>query len=166
MPTKKFTERFALLNGGRRIYLDFLRNLGPQSVLLAFTIVLWHGLEFRRFDASNWFTTSLFFLFLGATALAVYANSTIFYQDCFKDFHEWMRAKEAELLHDRSNRWMFFPKLALSVAREKWVEAFEVVTALFFLQVALSAVIVLASNTASTMIQTSSKHPVAASKAK
>lgn len=87
---KKITERLQLLNDGREHYLNFLRNLTPQIILLS---TVWLASEKFVFppqlDFTNTIQTVTFFTLIGCFALAVYANISRFLDQCFREYEIW-----------------------------------------------------------------------------
>ena len=67
-----------ILSEGRGPFLEFLRNLTPQVLLLAFALTIWVRLDFTSFDLSNWATTLAFYVCITTFVLAVIANMTQF----------------------------------------------------------------------------------------
>lgn len=65
-------------NEGRRPLLDFLRNITPQTLVIALTIVMGNRLDFTVWDWSN-LQATVFFYALAITALLAFAaNLTLF----------------------------------------------------------------------------------------
>lgn len=69
-----------LLGEGRQVFLEFLRNLTPQVLLLAVVLPMGVQLDFRAFDASNWVATLAFFACSATLLLAVLANTIHFFE--------------------------------------------------------------------------------------
>ena len=67
-----------ILGEGRPVFLEFLRNLTPQVLLLAVVLSMWLQIDLRTFDASNWFSTLMFFACTATLFLAVVANTMQF----------------------------------------------------------------------------------------
>jgi len=67
-----------ILKEGRSAFLEFLRNLTPQILLLSLTIVVGNKLNPNEFDLKNWPQTLIFFSFLVMTLLSAIANVTLF----------------------------------------------------------------------------------------
>lgn len=151
----KLSERIQLVNGGRSHYLEFLRNLTPQVVLFSIVLLLGYQLNFTRFDLGNWVPTLMFFILLGAFALAFYANSTLFYEKCFPEWKEWLKKTERSI----ATRGIRGPRRLIAKLKAIWCERFvefvEVVTAIYFLQIALAIVIAMGMHSASTILRAS-----------
>ncbi|MGH8109973.1 MAG: hypothetical protein ACREO1_14795 [Arenimonas sp.] len=75
-----------LLNTGRPAFLEFLRNLTPQTMLISLCLVLWHGLDFSEFDENNWQNTSAFFVIAFISILAFLANTLQFMENASCSF--------------------------------------------------------------------------------
>jgi hypothetical protein len=67
-----------ILTDGRAPFLEFLRNLTPQVILLAVGLRLGAKLHPFNWDPSNWQATSLFIVVIAIWLAAVYANTTTF----------------------------------------------------------------------------------------
>lgn len=67
-----------ILKEGRSAYLEFLRNLTPQALLLSFALVAGRDLQPSCCYPENFKRTAVFFCFLFIWAMAVWANSSIF----------------------------------------------------------------------------------------
>lgn len=70
------------LTSGRVHLLEFLRNLGPQAVLLSLGLLAGIKLDFGKIDLSNWFATGLFWMFILIFCLCAYANISLFIERC------------------------------------------------------------------------------------
>lgn len=103
-----------ILNEGRVAFLDFLRNLTPQVLLFAFALTVWAGLDFTKFDPSNWAMTLGFYICAVTFALAVIANMTQFVESysslALKPISDRM-AKFKEKTDDPRKRQRFLRKL-------------------------------------------------------
>lgn len=150
-PRKKLTDRLELLNDGRPHYLEFLRNLTPQIILLSLALYLMNRLDLSRFDLANSGPTFLFLLFFGAFALAFYANTTLFYERCFSQWRVWLKETQDSLVAQGLTRLKISSAIYLAIWRERFVEVMEVIAVLIFLQVALAAVVVMSAHSASSM---------------
>lgn len=153
MKKQKLTDRLQLFNGGRAHYLEFLRNLTPQIILLSITLLIGAKLDFSRFDIGNWLPTTLFFFLFGSFALAFYANSTLFYERCFSNLIQWRLELFDSLNAQEIKGWRrFFEKLR-ALWKEKLVEALEVMVVIWFFQIAFAIVIVMSLHSASGIWQ-------------
>lgn len=88
--SKSIKERIQLINDGREPYLNFLRNLTPQIILLS---TVWLASEKfvlpPQLDFTNSFQTITFLALVGCFALAVYANTSRFLDQCFNGYEIW-----------------------------------------------------------------------------
>jgi hypothetical protein len=105
MKKKRFIERVQLLNDGRQHYLEFLRNLTSQVVILVAIVVMVGNLYSGRVTFDN--RTALkfitdesiytlimnvsFWITFSTFALAAYANTTLFHNKCFSQLFKWGR---------------------------------------------------------------------------
>lgn len=67
-----------ILKDGRSSYLEFLRNLTPQTVVLSFALIAGYRLELSCCYSENSKQTAIFICFLAIWLLAVWANSSLF----------------------------------------------------------------------------------------
>lgn len=67
-----------ILNEGRSAFLEFLRNLTPQALILSIAIIAGMKLDFTRFNLSNTGPTLIFLSLILIWAMAVWSNSSIF----------------------------------------------------------------------------------------
>lgn len=72
-----------ILGKGRVAFLEFLRNLTPQVLLLVASLSMWVRLDFTQFDLSNWPSTLIFYACLLTLVLAVIANMVQFIEAYF-----------------------------------------------------------------------------------
>jgi hypothetical protein len=75
----KRTQGIRIIGGGCKAYLEFLRNLTPQILLLGFTIHVGKQLSFTSVDFSNWLQTLIFFVLLISFLFAFIINYSVFY---------------------------------------------------------------------------------------
>jgi steroid 5-alpha reductase family enzyme len=138
----KLSKRIYILNGGRGPFLNFLRNLTPQLLLLTSSLLLAKSLDFTRFDWSNWSPTVAFFILLVGFLIAAWINSTDFLRDCLKPVEKWKR-RLGRLLTNRQieGRWPRFVARVAAILRKKKTETFEIFSIVFFLQAAFATVV-------------------------
>lgn len=67
-----------ILGEGRTAFLDFLRNLTPQVLLLSLAFVVGAKLDLDKIDMGNWLHTLVFLSILITAVLAGCANTTLF----------------------------------------------------------------------------------------
>lgn len=72
-----------ILGLGRPAFLEFLRNLTPQVLLLVVSLSLWVRLDFTEFDLSNWPSTLVFYACVLTLVSAVVANMMQFIDNYF-----------------------------------------------------------------------------------
>lgn len=128
-----------LLGNGRQPFLEFLRNLTPQALLLTLTISLWTQLDFGRFDISNWLTTLAFYSCIVTWILAVIANMQQFieaYSPLALAPFEQRMAKGVRRLPNIQARARF---LARSVIRFRWAVASHLVIVMLLVQIGFFA---------------------------
>lgn len=67
-----------ILKEGRSAFLEFLRNLTPQILLLSLCFFMGEKLNFSKIDFNNFPATFIFLFFLFLAILAGWANASIF----------------------------------------------------------------------------------------
>jgi hypothetical protein len=148
MQKRKFTERVQLLGKARAHYLEFLRNLTPQILLFSFVLISGSKLDFAVIDVTNWHGTLLFYLLITYFGLAVYANSSLFYEKCFN--RNSILARRVSLVIKRKkyppHRWAAVQ--LCEVWKRRKVEFIEMLVVFYLLQVALAVVVVIGIRTA------------------
>jgi hypothetical protein len=152
MSGKKFSNRLELLNGGRRAYLEFIRNLTPQAVLCSFVLLLGSKLGFH-YEPDNTILTFLFIIILGAFVVAVHANSTLFYENGFSNWKRWLSKTDGLLKIRRVSLGRRIIAKLIAIWRNRLIEFLEVTVALYFVQVALVIVIFFAMQSASVILK-------------
>ncbi|MEF2266842.1 hypothetical protein V3C40_08610 [Janthinobacterium sp. LS2A] len=82
-----------ILKDGRAFFLEFLRNLTPQILLLSLAFLLGGKLDFAKFDFNNLTSTLAFFFFLLLFGLAAYVNISLYMEKFYpiKRFNRGVR---------------------------------------------------------------------------
>lgn len=131
----------SILGEGRGPFLEFLRNLTPQVLLLAFALSVWVGLDFTTFDLSNWATTLAFYVCAITFVLAVLANMNQFLESyssvALKPIADRM-AKVKTITDDSRKRQRFLRKC---LAHYKWSVVLHVVITLFIIEAGVIAAV-------------------------
>ncbi|AYF20052.1 hypothetical protein ACJO2A_23445 [Vibrio parahaemolyticus] len=143
------------IRSGRKHYLEFLRNLTPQVLLLSFALTVGSRLNFGVFDLSNWLPTAIFFVLLIAFLSAFYANCCQFVAGVYGDFGRWSdKIGRAAASNGRAGRRriMF---IICALWRYKKIVFLEVIFIVFFIQIAFSIVTVSAILAATRQLQLS-----------
>lgn len=130
-----------ILGEGRGPFLEFLRNLTPQVLLLAFALSVWVRLDFTTFDLSNWTTTLAFYVCAITFVLAVIANMNQFLESyssvALKPIAGRM-AKVKTMTNDPRKRQRFLHKC---LAHYKWSVVLHVVIALVIIETGVIAAV-------------------------
>ena len=128
-----------LLGVGRQAFLEFLRNLTPQTLLLTLALVLWTQLDFGKVDISNWASTFAFFSCALTWLFAVLANMTQFiesYSSAALAPIDGRMVKARRRLPDAASRKAF---LWRSVKKFKLVVSLHVITTMLLVQIGFFA---------------------------
>lgn len=123
-----------ILGQARLPFLEFLRNLTPQVLLLAVVLPFWLQLDFTTFDASNWAATLMFFACATTLFLAVVANTLQFvdgYIDVALEEIDRRMAAAKPKLPQLSQRLAYLWRLS---KRSKWKLVFHFGVTLFVAQ--------------------------------
>jgi len=150
----RIRDRLYLLNCGRAFYLEFLRNLTPQIVLLTITFLYGKNLDFSRIDLSNFLPTFVWWVFLGAFMLAFYVNAAIFYEHCFGGWKAWRTRLEKSLT---ARGILGYRRRLIAKMRVTWhfrfVEFIEFLVVFYFFTFAFSAVVIMSYFSAAGMLR-------------
>lgn len=150
---RRIIGRIQVLNNGKGHYLDFLRNLTPQALLLSFVFVAGSKLTFSAFDCSNWFQTAVFYVLLLGFLAAAYANISNFREKCFRGLVTWNRRVKILIgKKDIKKSKQLFAILAATFSR-KSVEFIEFLVVSFLFPILLVVVLVAAFNSATIMLK-------------
>ena len=139
---KKLTHRLALFNERRKYYLDFLRNLTPQIFLLTFALlsaVKIHSPPANSSVPALIFMTSVFSL---GFLIAVYANTSTFFNECFGELRQTFPLFQEELRKKGYGRNRVFFTAVFYLIRYRCPEFLELIFAMILLQFVLAAQIV------------------------
>lgn len=128
-----------ILGEARAPFLEFLRNLTPQVLLLVVVLPMWAQLDFHTLDPSNWLATLAFFACVATLVLAVFANTMQFvdgYADiALKEIDKKMTAAKPRL-PKVSQRLGFLWRLG---KRSKWNLIFHLGVTMLVAQVGVLA---------------------------
>jgi hypothetical protein len=140
-----------LLKDGRAAYLEFLRNLTPQTIILTFALVAGYGLKPTCCYPENAKQTAIFFYLLGIWGLAFFANCSLFFERYLASVGHINRA--GRLLKKRGV--VGFRNLRLVMChtwRKERIVFIEVIVVLLILEVGLLLVVLSAVGPATTFI--------------
>ena len=70
-----------LLKNGRAAFLDYLRNLTPQVLLITMAVLASNRLDFTCCDWGNTGQTALFLFFMLIGFAAIWANASVFIEN-------------------------------------------------------------------------------------
>lgn len=125
---------------GRPAFLEFLRNLTPQILLLSFALVAYSRIDIGRWDPSNWGPTLVFYSFAIAWLLALVASAIQFTEAFCTSFEPLnVRAIKAERrVNSLKNRSVL---LVRSAIRLRWQLIPQVLVAFFVMQILLAVAV-------------------------
>ncbi|MCG8991741.1 hypothetical protein LH427_04005 [Laribacter hongkongensis] len=148
MEKKKFSSRLQLLNESRSHYLNYLRNITSQVILLSIILVMWKVADFSEFGS-----VIIFMYLLGAFFLAVYASGSLLLEDCFSDYFRWRDEKKALLGASGTKVRFFRIEMIKLIWRERFVEFFELSLILLLPYVVFTIVIILAVSSSANLLR-------------
>ena len=122
-------------------FLEFLRNLTPQILLLSIAIIMGTKLDFTKFDLSNTWNTMPFILVVGTFFAAAIANMSMFIEGSCRSIEEI--DEQSKRLHSEGVKGLaHLKKLGTLLFKKSKVLFFEVVVALLIVQVGFLAVFI------------------------
>lgn len=122
-----------ILKEGRAAFLEFLRNLSPQVLLLTIAAISSHNLTFTCCYAANAKLTFLAICFYVVWGAAVWANTSLFIKNCLapaKTFDDesrrlvyagvrgWRNMRAVLVFAWQNERWIFLQILVIAVVVE------------------------------------------------
>lgn len=125
-----------ILFSGRSAFLEFLRNLTPQVLLLTMALILSSRLDFTQCDLGNTPMTVTFFACIATFFMAVITNALNFFEGSISSL-DWLnkRAKKADRRVRSSRGRLCF--LIRTLNRRKWKFAADTIVAIVVVQVGL-----------------------------
>lgn len=136
-----------IFNRARGPFLEFLRNLTPQILLLSIAIITFAKLDLTKFDLGNIWNTVFFFSVIGTFFTAVVANMFMFIEGSCRSFDDI--DNESKRLHSEGIVGLAYLKaLGCLLFKRSKLLLFEVVVALLVVHVGFLAVFVKSIQTA------------------
>ena len=129
-----------ILNAGRGAFLEFLRNLTPQVLMLSLIFIWSRQFNFRELDIGNAWNTIVFFLFVAVFALAAIANS-LHFMDSALSSTDWLETEAARIRTEEVTLWQRLLMLAKTITLKKPVLLIEMIVAMLVVQIGLLAMI-------------------------
>ncbi|MET3132232.1 hypothetical protein AAKU55_002502 [Oxalobacteraceae bacterium GrIS 1.11] len=143
--TKKIKTRIEIIDERKKSYLEFLRNLTPQIILLTLAFYLSERIDNGESEVLRIIVCVVFF---AASVIAIYANHTTFYKTCFPEWGKWI-----ERVHKRlkcrykkdgiKGAIKFFLSTLELIRRSKFIETVGVFVAMNFSFILISAILFL-----------------------
>lgn len=69
-----------LMKDGRKHFLEYLRNLTPQALILSFVILLGTKVEFNNVTYEKTVLIGMLLVFIAIWSLSTYANASLFFE--------------------------------------------------------------------------------------
>lgn len=140
-----------LLNDGRAAFLEFLRNLTPQAVILSIAIVSGMKLDFTRINLANTGPTLIFWLLVAIWGMAAWANNSLFLEKSLISVRPISRASRLFSLQGLTGIRLTAANLAYSW-RNKRIIFIELVVLMVIVEFGLVVVAVSAIFSASSIL--------------
>ncbi len=131
-----------IFEGGRKAFLEFLRNLTPQVVLLALAFAVGSRINFSKFDPGNLPTTVFFFALIGLAVLGMAANSINFLSEYCISLEKLDDAIKVRLGPDRVARFDWAGIVLVEAWKLKRSLAVEIVVALVTINTVMLGVVI------------------------
>jgi hypothetical protein len=141
-----------ILDKGRKEYLDFLRNLTPQAILLAVAVIAKMQTSWSCCDTENigiTVTATIFFLMFAAS---VYANTSIFLESFIKSKSN-LGAYSKALKENGYSRLKYTYKIFIFTFRHEFYVFLEALVILTFYVFSLTLVILFAISSADSLLR-------------
>ena len=122
-------------------FLEFLRNLTPQILLLSIAIIMGTKFDPTKFDLSNTWNTMPFILVIGTFFAAAIANMLMFIEGSCRSIEE-IDEQSKRLHSDGIKGLAHLKKLGVLLFKKSKVLFFEVAVALLIVQVGFLAVFI------------------------
>ena len=132
-----------IANQGRAAFLEFLRNLTPQVMILAMAFLIARRLDFNRFDLHYIGPSLLFFAFVFIWLFAIYANSTLFIENVLKNF-DGIKIKYEQLKSTDTKKSGFVWELLKHSFKHEKLFFCEVFVTLIIVEVCVSTTFIMA----------------------
>lgn len=122
-------------------FLEFLRNLTPQILLLSIAIIMGTKFDLTKFDLGNTWNTMPFILVMGTFFAAAIANMFMFIEGSCRSIEEI--DEQSKRLHSEGIKGLAHLKeLGVLLFKKSKVLFFEVAVALLIVQVGFLAVFI------------------------
>ncbi|MBS0306125.1 MAG: hypothetical protein JSR43_12215 [Proteobacteria bacterium] len=141
-----------ILRGGRRAFLEYLRNTTPQGLLLGLAFLAGRHLDLSRTDFANWPTTVVFFASVFFFFASFAANTIEFLNACTASLRRYNKAMRL-LTRPGMRLWRPFVAAWIILFRREPLKALDLVAPLLLALVLFVGVLVLGVNFARASIQ-------------
>lgn len=136
-----------ILKDGRAAYLEFLRNLTPQILMLSLAFFLGRKIDFTRFDWAYTTPTFIFYSFLLIAIFAAYANATLFMEKYSSRLQVRRGIQRIIKTQVGKKRWA----MQLAYFRRKWIVLLEAMLLIISIELAIAGAFIVALTSASKM---------------
>lgn len=134
-------------------YLEFLRNLTPQTILLSFLLIMYGYIDFTHIDVnfdSIVITVSFYTLIIGFV-FAIYSNISVYYNKCFSELDSY---SSEQAINAKKYQWYLRPhKTLLAILKERTIAFMFFIFSTIFIYTTIAIVIVMSISMATKMWQ-------------
>lgn len=134
-------------------YLEFLRNLTPQTILLSFLLIMYGHIDFTHIDFnfdSIVIAVSFYTLLIGFV-VAIYSNISVYYNKCFSELDSY---SSEQVISAKKYQWHLRPyKTLLAILKERTAAFIFFMFSIIFIYTTIAIVIVMSINIATKMWQ-------------
>lgn len=141
-----------IFSNSKEAFLEFLRNLTPQILLLSIALVQSTNLDLRKFDIKNFLGTVPFILVITVFIAAMVANMFVFIEKSVQSI-QTIDAKSQELHAQNIKGAQHLSELFKSLWKIKKVLVFELISVALIIEIGMFAVFIGAIPTASTLYE-------------
>ncbi|WP_444923440.1 hypothetical protein ACJJH9_16805 [Microbulbifer sp. DLAB2-AF] len=128
-----------ILKGGRKDFLDFLRNMTPQIIIFSLIVISGQRLDFSEVTGEGVAITFMFWIFVGIFFLAFWANTSLLIKSIAESKPEI--AFEFKMLEKQFGGADLFKRKIYHVwEKDKWI-FFEAVIVVFIVMFVFSMII-------------------------
>lgn len=140
-----------LLKEGRAAFLEFLRNLTPQALILSIAIISGMKLDFTRLNFSNTGPTLTFLSLILIWAMAAWSNSSLFLEKSLVTVKPINRASRLFARQGLTSLRLMRANLSYSWRNQKFI-FIELVVLMTIIELGLVVVIITAISSASSLL--------------
>jgi hypothetical protein len=136
-----------ILNDGRNSYLNFLRNLTPQILILTLLVISGSKLDWNKLSSDNLVGNFLFWGLVFIFTTAAWANSADFLEDAV----EYLKKKKPSIDNEYKTKTIF-GKMKFISRHHTWLFV-QMLIALFIVEIGLVGVVIVGIGNATAFLK-------------